>query len=119
MLVVRVYLRPGGDRLAERQIGEMRIGRREMLKEIGKDNLASYNVALSSNDKGRAFNPKKIWRTGLVSGFNRTRWGKWDLIYLALHETIGARHVKKNRRNTRIDRLRRQQSVEPTQQEDL
>lgn len=111
MLVVKVYLRPGimgNDPSHDEQIGEIQVGRREKLADI-KGNIANYNVRFFSSDKGKKYNPDRVWKKAEVAGFHRVRFGKWDLIYLALHAIVGARHMNRRslRPNTRQAKLLR------------
>lgn len=50
----------------------------------------TYNFSLSK------WSPKldEIWKRGSVVGFDRTKRGSWDLLYLCLKNVLGERNAK-------------------------
>ena len=53
----------------------------------GTPSVADYNVSLSKRGL-----PKSVWKSGRVRGFKRLKLGAWDLLYLALRNTVGDRN---------------------------
>lgn len=89
MIRIRVELVPGGiDQCAE-ELGTAEIANdlRESMETEGM--MGSYKVKLFKWGKGR-----RLWKSGSVSGFNRKSRGPWDLLFLALLDTVGERNKK-------------------------
>lgn len=83
MMKVTVELHPFGDEKLKRHLGTA------IIANDGKGSgvIGSYKVRLSTFD-----DPEKIWKKGEVKGFHRQSKGPWDLLYLALKNTVGGRN---------------------------
>ena len=51
----------------------------------------NYKVTLST-----FHSPKQVWKKGEVKDFLRIERGPWDLLYLALKDTVGKRNKKQD-----------------------
>lgn len=86
MIVVRIELWPHGSEERKRELGTAYIS-----NDLTGDALTgNYNVRLMKSPEYAA--RPGVWRRGRVEGFARKRLGPWDLLYLALAETVGQRN---------------------------
>jgi len=88
MLKVIIELVPGGDEEKSRVLGVATISNDLVESSETNGRLGSYLVRLSK----WAPNQNQIWKKGKVEGFDRKRKGPWDLLYVALRNTIGGRN---------------------------
>ncbi len=87
MLVVTIEMAPKGDLTKKRHLGTAYISN----NLEGDIQTGSYSVSLSKWGK-----PDVIWKKGRVRGFARLTRGPWDLLYLALRNTVGSRNGEGN-----------------------
>ena len=100
MLVVTVELRPGGPKApaSRRRI----LGVATIIND-GEESRASggargtYAVALSK------WEPKadQVWKQGRVEGFDRKKYGPWDLLFLAVLSALGVERSQQLLASTR------------------
>jgi hypothetical protein len=83
MLIVTIELAPKGDLAKKRHLGTAYISN----NLEGDLDTGCYDVSLSK--WGR---PAETWKKGKVQGFHRLTRGPWDLLYLALRNTVGYRN---------------------------
>lgn len=91
MIRVTVELIPGGGSTAK-HLGTAIISNdlEDSLETDGR--RGSYMVKLSKWGKPDCRVKSNVWRTGRVRNFPRQSRGPWDLLYRALHETVGDRN---------------------------
>lgn len=88
MIRVTVELLPLGDESRSKVLGVAKIsndGRGSILNGL---HTGDYDVWLSKREPKQG----QKWRSGRVEGFPRKRLGAWDLLYRALHATVGERN---------------------------
>lgn len=87
MIRVTVELLPHGDESRKRHLGTCEIANDLEESLASRGDLGSYAVRLSKWGQ-----PTQTWKRGRVGGFDRIKRGPWDLLYLALKDTVGYRN---------------------------
>ena len=83
MIVIRVEMWPQGDKTRAVEFGRAYITNQATTTQASGGALGDYAVVLQS---------LQAWKRGVVTGFNRRTRGAWDLLLLALQNTIGNRN---------------------------
>lgn len=92
MIVIKVEMWPGGDESRAKEFARATITNQVKTTVASKGQLGDYAVRLSGGIWGRPDCMKRTWKTGSVTGFDRIRRGIWDLLYLAMRNTVGYRN---------------------------
>ena len=96
MIRVTVELLPGGDASRPKHLGTCLIANDLEDSSESDGRLGSYLIALSKWGRPitsiRTAAQRDVWRRGRITGFRRRSRGPWDLLYLALRETVGDRN---------------------------
>jgi len=88
MIKVTIEMLPGGMELGKYHLGTVFISNDLSASTKGAESpLGNYKVRLTKKDK-----PTQAWKEGYVKGFRRLERGAFDLLYLALKNTIGGRN---------------------------
>lgn len=86
MLVVRIELWPRGSEEHKRELGIAYIAN----DVSGTPDTGNYNVRFMKSPE-YAKHPG-VWKSARVESFPRRRLGPWDLLYRALHSSVGYRN---------------------------
>lgn len=94
MIRVTIDLCPGGneDPKAVVHKGTLKIWNDLEQSEETEGRLGSYKATLS-----KWHHPKNVWKKGKVRDFNRRTRGPYDLLFLALLDSVGRRNFKQIR----------------------
>lgn len=82
MLRVKIELWPGGQEANKRDMGTLTIAN----DGSGDQDMGNYAFSISKWEN------KGIWKQGEVKGFNRIKFGAWDLLFRVLREALGFRN---------------------------
>lgn len=93
MIVIKIFMWPGGDENREVEIGRGYLTNQVKTTNATAGRLGDYDAQFRSGVYGRPELLKRIWKTSTVSGFNRKTRSAWDLLYLALKDAIGYRNA--------------------------
>jgi hypothetical protein len=92
MIVVKVEMWPGGDERRAEEFSRAYIANEVTTTVSTQGRQGTYTVRLMGGIWGRPDCLKRTWKMGKVEGFDRVKQGVWDLIYLALRDTVGYRN---------------------------
>jgi hypothetical protein len=93
MIVVKVEMWPGGDESRAQEFARATITNQVKTTVQSAGKFGDYAVRLSAGIQGRPECMKRTRKAGTVTGFDRVRRGIWDLLFLALRNTVGNRNV--------------------------
>ena len=89
MIVIRIEMWPQGDKTRAVEFGRAYITNQATTTQVSGGSLGDYAVVLHGGVYGKSL---QVWKRGVVTGFNRRTRGAWDLLLLALQNTIGNRN---------------------------
>lgn len=97
MLRITVELLAGGDLSRRRVLGVATIANDGRESRSTGGARGSYCVTLSK------WEPKadQVWKRGRVEGFDRKRFGPWDLLFLAVLSALGTKRSQELLESTR------------------
>ena len=93
MIVVRVEIWPKGDKARAIEFARAYINNQVTTTQTTVGRLGDYKVELHGGVWRAKAGVLPIWKRGFVLGFDRIHRGVWDLLLLALQNTIGNRNA--------------------------
>lgn len=84
MMVIDLQLWPKGMELQKRPLGRGEIANTGESKDPG---IGAYTARFGRMDGAG------VWRRGAVEKFPRVAMGPWDLLFVALLDAVGDRHI--------------------------
>ena len=93
MVVIKVEMWPGGNESRKQEFARAEITNLASTTIATQGGKGDYHVRLSGGIWGRTDVMHRTWKTGKVKGFDRVKRGIWDLLFLALLDTVGYRNL--------------------------
>jgi len=89
MLMIEIYMLPGGDKSKKHLIGGGVISNKGSSK---KESTGNYEFQLIKVKGRNGAKSSGVWKRGEIKGFPRLRLGPWDLLFRCLKTVLEGRN---------------------------